>query len=132
MKSIKKISLIAAALSGMMSVSAFATEDGTGTGMGVQGTLIWVVIMVALFYFMIIRPQKKKDKADRQLRASLQAGDTIVTIGGFTGKVLSIKDDEVTFETGSAKTRLTVKKWAIQSRQGPDAPASEAETEESK
>jgi hypothetical protein len=58
-------------------------------------------------------------------------GDTIVTIGGFTGKVLSIKDDEVTFETGAAKTRLTIKKWAIQSREGA-AVESDKETEESK
>lgn len=87
--------------------------------------------MVALFYFMLFRPQKKKEKADRQLRASLQPGDTIVTIGGFTGRILTIKDDEVTFETGAAKTRLTVKKWAIQTREGPEvqAPAEEpAET----
>ena len=87
--------------------------------------------MVALFYFMLFRPQKKKEKADRQLRASLQPGDTIVTIGGFTGRILTIKDDEVTFETGAAKTRLTVKKWAIQTREGPEVqvPAEEpAET----
>ena len=99
--------------------------------MGDYTMYIWIIAMVALFYFMIIRPQKKKEKADRQLRASLQPGDTIVTIGGFTGKVLSIKDDEVTFETGAAKTRLTIKKWAIQSREG-SAVESEKETEESK
>lgn len=126
----KKISLSAAALAGMMSVSAFAEgEVSSGAsdamGMGSYGTIIWLVIMVALFYFMLIRPQKKKDKADRQLRASLQAGDKIVTIGGFTGKILSIKDDEVTFETGASKTRLTVKKWAIQTREGPEAEPAE-------
>ena len=99
--------------------------------MGDYTMYIWIIAMVALFYFMIIRPQKKKEKADRQLRASLQPGDTIVTIGGFTGKVLSIKDDEVTFETGAAKTRLTIKKWAIQSREGA-AVESDKETEESK
>ncbi|MBR5536315.1 MAG: preprotein translocase subunit YajC [Clostridia bacterium] len=101
--------------------------------MGTYGTFIWLGIMVALFYFMLIRPQKKKEKADRQLRASLQAGDKIVTIGGFTGRILSVKDDEVTFETGAAKTRLTVKKWAIQTREGAEAAEEESkETEESK
>ena len=107
---------------------------GTSTG-GTGGTftIVWLVIMVALFYFMMIRPQKKKEKADRQLRASLQAGDKIVTIGGFTGRILSVKDDEVTFETGAAKTRLTVKKWAIQTREGAEAAEEEVkETEESK
>ena len=116
----------------------YATSSGGAdlAGGGGTFTIVWLVIMVALFYFMLIRPQKKKEKADRQLRASLQAGDKIVTIGGFTGRILSVKDDEVTFETGAAKTRLTVKKWAIQTREGPEIedveePAAE-ETEESK
>ena len=116
----------------------YATSSGGAdlAGGGSTFTIVWLVIMVALFYFMLIRPQKKKEKADRQLRASLQAGDKIVTIGGFTGRILSVKDDEVTFETGAAKTRLTVKKWAIQTREGPEAEAVEEpaaeETEESK
>ena len=116
----------------------YATSSGGADLAGGSGTftIVWLVIMVALFYFMLIRPQKKKEKADRQLRASLQAGDKIVTIGGFTGRVLSVKDDEVTFETGAAKTRLTVKKWAIQTREGPEVEAVEEpaaeETEESK
>lgn len=116
----------------------YATSTGGAdlAGGGGTFTIVWLVIMVALFYFMLIRPQKKKEKADRQLRASLQAGDKIVTIGGFTGRILSVKDDEVTFETGAAKTRLTVKKWAIQTREGPETEAVEEpaaeETEESK
>ena len=116
----------------------YVTSSGGAdlAGGGGTFTIVWLVIMVALFYFMLIRPQKKKEKADRQLRASLQAGDKIVTIGGFTGRILSVKDDEVTFETGAAKTRLTVKKWAIQTREGPEVEAVEEpaaeETEESK
>ena len=116
----------------------YATSTGGAdlAGGGGTFTIVWLVIMVALFYFMLIRSQKKKEKADRQLRASLQAGDKIVTIGGFTGRILSVKDDEVTFETGAAKTRLTVKKWAIQTREGPEVEAVEEpaaeETEESK
>ena len=114
-------------------INLYATGTGgaEAMGMGAYGTIIWLVIMIALFYFMLIRPQKKKEKADRQLRASLQPGDKIVTIGGFTGRILTIKDDEVTFETGAAKTRLTIKKWAIQTREGPEVEAPvEAEAEE--
>ena len=122
--------------SNIINLYATGTGGAAAMGMGASGTIIWLVIMIALFYFMLIRPQKKKEKADRQLRASLQAGDKIVTIGGFTGRILSVKDDEVTFETGAAKTRLTVKKWAIQTREGPEAEAAveetAAETEESK
>ena len=122
--------------SNLFNLYATSTGGSDLAGGGSTFTIVWLVIMVALFYFMLIRPQKKKEKADRQLRASLQAGDKIVTIGGFTGRVLSVKDDEVTFETGAAKTRLTVKKWAIQTREGPEAEAAveetAAETEESK
>lgn len=118
--------------SNIFTLYAASTGGANAMGMGTYGTLIWLVIMIALFYFMLIRPQKKKEKADRQLRASLQPGDKIVTIGGFTGRILTIKDDEVTFETGAAKTRLTIKKWAIQTREGPDveAPVEETEVEE--
>ena len=122
-------------MTNIFNLYATGVGDAIGGGSGTF-TIVWLIIMVALFYFMLIRPQKKKEKADRQLRASLQAGDKIVTIGGFTGRILSVKDDEVTFETGAAKTRLTVKKWAIQTREGPEAvEAAEAEdqdTEESK
>lgn len=118
--------------SNIFTLYAASTGGADAMGMGTYGTLIWLVIMIALFYFMLIRPQKKKEKADRQLRASLQPGDKIVTIGGFTGRILTIKDDEVTFETGAAKTRLTIKKWAIQTREGPEveAPVEETEAEE--
>ena len=81
---------------------------------------IWIALMIALFYFMLIRPQKKKEKADPMLRNSLKPGDLIVTIGGFTGRVLNVKDDIITFETGAGKTKLTVKKWAIQSKESPE------------
>ena len=122
-------------MTNIFNLYATGAGDAIGGGSGTF-TIVWLIIMVALFYFMLIRPQKKKEKADRQLRASLQAGDKIVTIGGFTGRILSVKDDEITFETGAAKTRLTVKKWAIQTREGPEAveaaEAEEQENEESK
>ena len=90
-------------------------------------TLIWLVIMIAMFYFLLIRPQKKMEKSDRMMRNALSAGDHIVTIGGFVGRVLSVKDDEVTFETGSDRTKMTVKKWAIQSRQTAEEAKKDAE-----
>lgn len=89
--------------------------------------IIWLVVMVLVFYFLIIRPQKKREKQERELRNSIQPGDEIVTIGGFIGRVLSVKDDTVTFETGAARTKLTVKKWAIQTRTSPEQEASEVE-----
>ena len=64
---IKKLALVAGALAGLMSVTAFAGSSSGGAsaaGMGSYGTIIWLVIMVALFYFMLFRPQKKKEKGD--------------------------------------------------------------------
>ena len=90
-------------------------------------TMIWLVIMIAIFYVLLIRPQKKKEKSDRMMRNALAAGDHIITIGGFVGRVLSVKDDEVTFETGSDRTKMTVKKWAIQSRQSAEEAKKDAE-----
>ena len=95
--------------------------------MGDYTMIIWLVVMVLVFYFLIIRPQKKREKQERELRNSIQPGDEIVTIGGFIGRVLSVKDDTVTFETGAARTKLTVKKWAIQTRTSPEQEVVETE-----
>lgn len=103
-----------------------AATDTDGTG---YFGILWILLMVAVVYFLMIRPQKKREKADRQLRASIQPGDSIVTIGGFVGRVLSVKDDEVVFETGADRTKLTVKKYAIQSRTQAETAAAKAESE---
>lgn len=75
--------------------------------------LIYIVLFGALMYFMIIMPQKKRDKAAKQLMESLKVGSSITTIGGIVGKILNIKDDEVVIETSVEKTQIKVKKWAI-------------------
>ncbi len=87
---------------------------------GTMGFVVWLVIMVAFMYFMVYRPQKKQENAAKVLRNSLTPGDTIETIGGFTGRIVSIKDEDVVFETGADKTKLVVKKWGIRSRTPAD------------
>ena len=77
---------------------------------------IWVIATFALFYFLLIRPQQKREKKDRQMRNSLEVGDNIVTIGGIVGKILTIKDDEITIETSADRTKLAFKKWCVQSK----------------
>ena len=133
---LKKMLLAAGSLTSLLSMSAFAegeAADAANTqvpGFAQYGTIIWLIIIVAVFYFMILRTQKEKEKADRMLRNSLQPGDKIVTIGGFVGRIISIKDDEVTFETGPAKNRMTVKKWAIQTKEGGSADTKTKETKD--
>ena len=63
------------------------------------GTFLPIILMILIFYFLLIRPQKKRDKAERDMRNSIQVGDEISTIGGFIGKVVSIKDETIVIET---------------------------------
>lgn len=68
---------------------------------------------LAIFYFLLIRPQQKKEKKIREMRSNLKVGDEIVTIGGIHGKIIKLKDDMVTIEVGADKTKLPVARWAI-------------------
>ena len=73
--------------------------------------IIMIVLLFAVFYFFLIRPENKKKKQLQQMRSALQVGDQITTIG--VGKVVSIKDDMITFETGEDRVRIQVMRWAI-------------------
>jgi len=77
------------------------------------GTIVIIVVMVAFFYLFLIRPESKKKKKAAEMRSSITAGDTITTIGGIIGKVVEIKDDTITFETGEDRVRMQVTKWAV-------------------
>lgn len=83
-------------------------------GAGAFMPLIMLVAMLGVSYFLLIRPQRKKDKEATEMRNSLQIGDVVVTIGGIVGIVTSIKDDMLVLETGSDRNKVRVKKWAIQ------------------
>lgn len=63
-------------------------------------SLIWLIGMIAIFYFMLIRPQKKQEKQQKKMLAALQVGDKVVTIGGICGKITKLKDEHVYIETG--------------------------------
>lgn len=76
---------------------------------------ISMVIVLGLMYVMMFLPQKRKEKKLKQMRDDLQVGDEITTIGGIVGRVVSIKDDTVVMETGSDRSKIRIKKWAIQS-----------------
>jgi preprotein translocase subunit YajC len=87
--------------------------------MGTTTLIIYVVFFGALMYFMIFLPQRRRDKKAKELMGSLQVGNMVTTIGGMYGKVLNIKDDEVTIETSVEKTQVVLKKWAIKEVQRP-------------
>ena len=80
------------------------------------------VVLIVVFYFFLIRPQRKRDKQERDMRNSIEIGDEISTIGGFIGRVVSIKDDVLVIESSSDRTKLKIYRWAIR---GKEAPATE-------
>ena len=72
-----------------------------------------IVIVIIAFYFVLIRPQQKKDKEDKAMRENLDIGDEIVTAGGIVGRIVSIKDDTLVIETGSDRSKIRITKWAV-------------------
>ena len=80
------------------------------------GILMWVVFF-AIFYFLLIRPQNKKDKQLKDMRNNLNVGDIVITIGGIVANVAKVEEDVVILEIGPSRTKVPFEKWAIGSVQ---------------
>ena len=78
-----------------------------------MSTVIMIVALIAIFYFMLIRPENKKKKEAQQLRDSLKVGDEITTIGGIVGTICHVKENSIVIETGADRVRIEFMKWAI-------------------
>jgi len=78
-------------------------------------SLLPMILIVAVFYLMFIRPQKKREKQVQQMRSELEVGDEITTIGGLIGTVVVIKEDYLVIETSSDRNKLRITRWAVQS-----------------
>lgn len=107
-------------LNAILAASTAATTAGSGksTSGGLLYTLIQLspfLIVIVLMYFLMIRPQKKKQQAEQKMRSNVRVGDEITTIGGICGRVLNIKEDTMVIETGADRSKMTIKKWALQS-----------------
>ncbi|MEL7647139.1 MAG: preprotein translocase subunit YajC [Sedimentibacter sp.] len=94
--------------------------------------ILMMIILFAVMYFMMIRPQKKKDKEIKAMRDSLSNGDEVITIGGIHGKVVKVNDEVVTLEMAHAKQRLEFSKWAIGSvvKKGKDKSEAKQDVED--
>lgn len=101
----------------------FLAAPGDG---GMMSTIIMLVLMVGIFYFMLIRPENKRKKQAEQMRSALKTGDKIVTIGGICGTVVSVKDDKFVIETGADQVRIEFAKWALSSNETAAEAAQEA------
>ena len=76
-------------------------------------SIVLIVVMFVALYFFMIRPQKKQEKEQNDMRNNLQVGDEITTIGGIIGKVVSIKEETVTIETSHDRTKIRILRSAV-------------------
>lgn len=91
-------------------INILATAPAQG---GSFQSLIFLGALFVVFYFFLIRPEKKRKKQLEDMRSAITVGDEIVTIGGIMGKVVQATEETITFETGEDRVRLEVTKWAI-------------------
>lgn len=99
----------------LLETTANTTQSGGWLLMLVQ--LLPIVLIVVVMYFILIRPQRKRDKEMQKMRNSLQVGDEVTTSGGIIGRVVSLREDTVVIETGSDRSKIRIKRWAIQSNE---------------
>ena len=86
-------------------------------------SIILLVAMIAVFYFLIIRPENKRKKQAENMRNSLKKGERITTIGGLVGRIVQVNDATVVFETSEDRVRIEVAKWGIQSAESMEQAA---------
>lgn len=88
-------------------------------------TLAPLILLILIMYFLLIRPQKKREKQVNAMRSAIKVGDDIITIGGICGKVVKTKDDTLIIQVGADKTKFEVMRWSISKvvNEAPSAPA---------
>ena len=99
--------------------AASGTTATSATG-GIVELIVPMVLMFAVFYFLLIRPQRKKDKKVKDMLAAIKVGDRISTIGGIFGTITALKDDTIELTVGKDNVKLIMARWAI--RQVEDVP----------
>ena len=93
----------------------FLTANPAAGGMG--STVFMLVMMVAIMYFVMIRPENKRKKEAEEMRSAVKKGDKVVTIGGIVGVVVDVKDNKFVMETGADQVRIEFEKWALSSNE---------------
>lgn len=94
-----------------------AAQQAAGGPAALISSFLPMILLFVVFYFILIRPQRKRDKENRDMLASLKVGDKITTIGGIVGTIVKIKDERIVIETGtpSEKQPMTLERWAVRS-----------------
>ena len=115
---VEKIFGIASAVAEDAAAAATAAEGEAAQGSMVAAlatTFLPLILIFVVFWFMLIRPQRKKDKQVKEMLNNLKAGDRICTIGGIYGTITGLKDDTVTLSVGKDNLSMVVARWAIRS-----------------
>ena len=99
--------------------------EATAAAGGMGSSIIMIVAMLGIFYFMLIRPENKRKKEAEQTRNSVKNGDEISTIGGIVGTVVNVKEDKIVIETSADQVRVELMKWAISTNETAAAAARE-------
>ena len=99
--------------------------ETTATPGGMGSSILMIVAMLGIFYFMLIRPENKRKKEAEQTRNSVKNGDQVTTIGGIVGTVVNVKDEKVVIETSADQVRIELMKWGISSNDTAVAAAKE-------
>ena len=86
---------------------------GMQAGASMGSTIVMLIAMVAVFYFMLIRPENKRKKEAEQMRSAVKKGDKITTIGGIVGTVVDVKENNIVIETSADQVRIELAKWAL-------------------
>lgn len=81
-----------------------------------MSTIGMLVVMLAIFYFLLIRPENKKKKELAKMRSELTIGDEVTTIGGIIGTICAVKEDSIVIETSADRVRVEFAKWAISTK----------------
>lgn len=100
----------------------------------IWATILPLVILIAVMYFLLIRPQKKREKEVNAMRSGVQVGDEIITIGGICGKVVKTKEESLVIQVGADRVKFEIMRWAVskvvEETEKPAAKAHEEEAEE--
>jgi len=80
---------------------------------GYAGTFLPLIVLIVIMYFLLIRPQKKREKQVNAMRAGVQVGDEIITIGGICGKIVKTKPDSLVIQVGADKVKFEIMRWAV-------------------
>ena len=113
--------VMALVFSGCSSNMAEAAASGDAQAMSKASfisTMMMFVPMIAIIYFLVIKPDNKRKKQAQEMRDAIVVGDKIVTIGGMVGRVVHVTSDTITFECGEDRVRIEIEKWGVSRNDG--------------